>query len=62
VKVVEERVPKTFQLPVELVDELTAVSRERCVGVNLLVTSAITEYLARLIPMEEILAARDRDR
>lgn len=47
------------RLPVELANALTAAAAERDVSVNLLVEKFVTDGLARLRPVDEVLATRD---
>lgn len=46
------RIQTTVRLQPELYDRLHRVADERCVGVNLIVSRAIENYLDRLVPLE----------
>lgn len=51
----EKRVTTAVRLPEDLHDRLHMAADERDVSVNLLVTRAVSEYLERLRPLEQVL-------
>ncbi len=51
----EPRVTKALRVSPELDARLKDAARERGVSVNLLVNTALTDYLGRLIPVGELL-------
>lgn len=53
------RAERKVRLPRELDERLAAAASERLVGVNLLVTRAIEEYLKRLVPLDQIVKDSD---
>lgn len=50
-----DRVTKAVRITAELDQQLKAVAKERGVSVNLLVNSAVEDYLKRLLPIDELL-------
>lgn len=54
----ENRVTTAVRLPEGLHLRLKEAAEDRDVSVNLLVTKALEDYLARLVPADEILATR----
>lgn len=56
----QERVVTAVRMPKELQSRLHEAATERDVSANLLAVKAITDYLDRLIPADELLVARDR--
>jgi predicted transcriptional regulator len=51
----ERRVSTAARIPEDIHRRLRAAAEERDVSVNLLITRALDEYLARLQPVEEAL-------
>lgn len=51
----DKRVTTAVRLPEDLRDRLHTAADERDVSVNLLVTRAVTDYLERLRPVDELL-------
>lgn len=51
----EDRVTKAVRISPELDDRLKAAARERGVSVNLLINTALDDYLERLLPVEQVL-------
>lgn len=51
----EGRVTKAVRISPELDERLKAAARERGVSVNLLINSALDDYLGRLLPVEQVL-------
>lgn len=58
----EDRVTKTVRISPELDDRLKAAARERGVSVNLLINTALDDYLERLLPVEQVLVLRSERR
>jgi hypothetical protein len=56
----EPRIATAVRLPISLHGELQSAASVRDVSVNLLITRAVTAYLARLPPAEDETAPRDR--
>ena len=56
----DERVAISFRLPAHLRDRLSEAALERDVSMNWLATRAFEEFLARLIPPDEIKWTADR--
>lgn len=54
----ENRVTTAIRLPESLHQQLRAAADEREVSVNLLVQRAVSDYLQRLIPVDELVATR----
>ena len=50
-----DRVTKAVRISAELDELVKAAARERGVSVNLLVNSALQDYLGRLLPVEQLL-------
>ena len=50
----EPRVATAVRLPVTVHERLREAAEERQVSVNLLVEKAIDDYLARLVPVDEL--------
>lgn len=51
----DNRVTKAVRISPDLDERLKRAARERGVSVNLLMTSAFEDYLARLVPVEQLL-------
>jgi len=51
----EDRVTKALRISADLDSRLKAVARERGISVNVLINAALTDYLNRLLPLEELL-------
>jgi predicted HicB family RNase H-like nuclease len=51
----EERVTKALRISKALDDRLKFVARERGVSVNVLMNTALEDFLDRLLPLEDIL-------
>lgn len=49
------RVTKAVRIPAQLDEQVKAAARERGVSVNLLVNSALEDYLRRLLPVDQLL-------
>ena len=58
----EPRVATAVRLPVAVHERLRAAADERQVSVNLLVEKAIDDYLARLVPLDELELTRPERR
>ncbi len=56
----DERVAVSFRLPADLRDLLSEAAKERDVSMNWLAVRAFEEFLARLIPADEIKWTVDR--
>ena len=54
----EERVTTALRIPKDLHERLKAAAEERQVAVNLLAVKALDDYLARLIPVEDLQLTR----
>jgi hypothetical protein len=50
-----DRVTKAVRIPPELDQQLKAAAAERGVSVNLLINTALTDYLQRLVPVDQLL-------
>ncbi|HEX8581757.1 MAG TPA: toxin-antitoxin system HicB family antitoxin [Acidimicrobiales bacterium] len=50
-----DRVTKALRISPDLDARLKAAARERGVSVNLLMTSALEDYLRRLVPVDDVL-------
>ena len=50
-----DRVTKVLRVSPELDAELKAAAQERGISVNLLVNTALRDYLSRLVPVDELL-------
>ncbi len=57
---IEDRIATAVRLPESVHRRLHEAARARQVSANLLVTSAISEYLDRLTPLEDLFAADER--
>lgn len=51
----QDRVTKAIRISPELDSRLKAAARERGVSANLLMNAALDDYLARLVPVEQLL-------
>jgi hypothetical protein len=58
---IDDRPQIQIRLEPALLDRLRAAADERCVSTNLVVVHAITEYLDRLIPVDELLITRETE-
>ncbi len=58
----EERVGSNYRLPRSLHERLKAEAEDREVSVNLLIERAISDYLERLLPLDQLLATAAEDR
>lgn len=54
------RPQKTLRIDADLDEALDAAAAERQISVNLLINYAIRDYLARLVPVAEVLVTMDR--
>ncbi len=50
-----DRVTKAVRVPPHLDERLKEAARERGVSVNLLVNTALEDYLRRLVPVDQVL-------
>jgi len=55
----EKRVTTAIRIPESLHDRLREAALDRDVSVNLLVTRALDDFLARLVPADRVLATRE---
>ncbi len=49
------RITKALRIPPELDEQLKLSAKERGVSVNVLINAALADYLARLLPVKELL-------
>lgn len=52
----DHRVTKALRIPADLDQQIKRAAQERGVSVNVLINAALTDYLSRLRPIEELLA------
>ena len=51
----EERITKAVRISADLDGRLKEAAQQRDVSVNLLITTALEDYLERLVPVEQVL-------
>ncbi len=51
----DDRVTKAVRISPDLDRQLKAAARERGISVNLLINTALADYLDRLVPVDEVL-------